>query len=208
VRLAVAEQFDDRFQQREAAGLGMWTFLASEVMIFGVLFTGYTVYRAGDPGAFRQGSLHLYESIGATNTAILLVSSVTMFLAVHASGAGRRGRTVWLLVVSAVLGAAFLGLKGVEYALDIREHLVPGYNFTPEQGGPHVAIFLVFYWITTSLHALHLTAGVLCTLAMAVLIRRDGAVKPRSNQVEVLGLYWHFVDIIWVFLFPLLYLVR
>jgi cytochrome c oxidase subunit III len=208
VRLAVAHQFDDAFQQHEAAGLGMWTFLASEVMIFGALFVGYSVYRAGAPEAFAHASGHLYESIGAANTAILLTSSVTMALAVRAADTGRRGRTTRLIVATALLGCAFLGLKSIEYWLDYSDRLLPGVNFGPDKGGPHVELFLAFYWIVTALHALHLTAGIIATLAIASLIRSDGSVTQRSNQVEVVGLYWHFVDIVWIFLFPMLYLVR
>lgn len=208
MRLDVAEQFDDRFQQREAATVGMWTFLATEVMVFGVLFTAYTVYRAGDPQAFVLGSEHLYESIGAINTAILLISSVTMVLAVAAADAGRRGRTVALLVATALLGTCFLGLKGFEYVLDYREGLVPLFHYRPENGGPHTQLFLAFYFIVTVLHAFHLATGVALVLGFAAAIHHDRSVTPRSNQVQSLGLYWHFVDVVWIFLFPLLYLVK
>ena len=203
-------------EEDETSSLGMWTFLATEVLFFGALFAAYTVYRLTFPEAFAEASHHLYLSIGATNTGVLLVSSLTMALAVHVSAAhGQteearpRRKLLGLLLVTAALGAVFLGLKGVEYFLDWRERLVPGPGFREvwSANPRHAQLFMVLYFIITGLHAVHLTIAVGLVLLFALLIwRRKLARLP--VRVEMLGLYWHFVDVVWVFLFPLLYLVE
>jgi cytochrome c oxidase subunit 3 len=204
----VAHQFDDEKQQREAAGLGMWTFLVTEVMLFGGLVTGYTVYRILYTKAFHEASTHLYAWIGAANTAILLCSSLTMALAVHAAEARKRRQIVGFLVATVVLGVGFLVLKGVEYAQDIHDGILPGVHFKAEEFAEpgHARLFFIFYWVMTSLHALHMTIGVFVLCGLAWLAQR-GRFEHNPNAVEMGGLYWHFVDIVWIFLFPLLYLI-
>jgi cytochrome c oxidase subunit III len=208
----LAEQFDDLHQQREAAHLGMWAFLVGEVLLFGVMFTAYTVYRIDSPAAFAAGSSHLYESIGGVNTAILLISSLTMALAVHASHHADRPRTTRFLLTTAGLGVLFLSLKAVEYTLDYFEGIIPGFGFDPHHfagSDPrHVQMFLAIYFIMTGLHGLHVLAGIIVISALALAVRRSHRPADLDTRVELTGLYWHLVDIIWIFLFPLMYLVR
>ena len=205
---AWAHQFDDAFQQRDAAQLGMWVFLVTEVLFFGGLFLVYTVYRALYPGAFAHGSNHLDLTLGTINTAVLIGSSLTMALAVHAGAVGRRGALVVWLILTIVLGSVFLGIKGVEYAHKFHEGHVPGPFFHAE--GPdaeQVELFFSLYFCMTGLHAVHMIIGI-GILAVLVWQARRGAYGPADyTPVELTGLYWHVVDIVWIFLFPLLYLL-
>jgi cytochrome c oxidase subunit III len=207
-----AEHFDSAAQQREAVGLGVWAFLVTEVLLFGVLFTGYTVYRLAWPQAFAIGSSHLYESIGAINTGILLVSSLTMALAVHASAHTDRRRAWIFLAATTGLGLLFLAFKAVEYTLDYRDGIIPGPAFDPHAAGDadprQVQMFMVFYFIMTGLHAFHVLSGVVLIGALAAITARSARVGRWATMIDMTGLYWHLVDIIWVFLFPLMYLVR
>jgi cytochrome c oxidase subunit 3 len=207
--LGVAHQFEDLEQRHRAASLGLWVFLAGEILFFGALFVSYTIYRVTYPRAFHAASHHLYLWIGAVNTAVLLTSSLTVALAVHAAAAHEQHSTLKFLLGTIGLAGVFLCLKAVEYYLDYREGLVPVLHFEPERVGadpPHVQLFLTFYFIMTGLHALHVTAGILVMAILAALIAWRG-VGERENAVEMVGLYWHFVDIVWLFLFPLLYLL-
>lgn len=205
----VAEQFTSTLQQREAARLGMWAFLTSELLIFAALLTGYTVYRIEHAEAFSAASAELYVWIGAVNTAILLLSSTTMAIAVRdAQLRPERPRARWLLA-TATLAAAFLALKLVEYRIDWHEALVPGVRFDPEPfADPHAAqLFFAFYWVLTLIHALHVVGGIGLILSAAIVARTGWGVSSRENFIDNVGLYWHFVDVVWIFLFPLLYLV-
>src|SRR5438477_9377768 len=157
----VEPQFDDAEQQRDAATMGMWLFLATEVLFFGGMFLGYTVYRASYPEAFAEASRHTLIVFGAVNTAVLLISSTVMAFAVRATRANRRGLSGFLLLLTAVLGALFLVIKGFEYAREISEHLLPGGNFHIEASDPHHAeLFFYIYWLMTGVHALHVAIGV------------------------------------------------
>lgn len=203
----LAEQFDDITQQRQAAQLGMWIFLATEVLFFGGLFLAYTVYRYLSPDTFAAASRHTEIVLGGANTAILLFSSTLMALAVRASQMGRRRPLLWLLLATAFLGIVFLGIKGIEYHKDFTEHLVPGTQFLWTEANPQGAeMFFWLYFAMTGLHAIHVTAGILVMLVLALLAQRRHFDKGNYTPVEIAGLYWHFVDIVWVFLFPLLYL--
>jgi cytochrome c oxidase subunit 3 len=204
----IAEQFSDATQQREAAHLGMWVFLATEVLFFGGLFAGYVVGRVLHPEAFAVASRHTDVVIGTINTALLLTSSLSMALAVRAAMVGRQRAAVRLLAVTLILGLAFLGLKGVEYTKDFHEHLVPALNF--QFAGPHapeVQQFFVLYFLTTGLHAIHVTIGVGAITVLMIMSARGRFSADYYTPVEMGGLYWHFVDIVWIFLYPLLYLV-
>jgi cytochrome c oxidase subunit 3 len=207
---SLAEQFDDLEQQHDAAKLGMWIFLATEVMFFGGLFLSYTIYRFIYGETFSAASKHTEVVLGGVNTAILLFSSTLMALAVRASEFGRRRALIWLLLATAALGLIFLGVKGYEYHKDFAEHLVPGVNFQWHEANPHPAeIFFWLYFAMTGLHAIHVTVGVCLMLVLALLAWRGqftGRNAGNYMPVEVAGLYWHFVDIVWIFLFPLLYL--
>jgi cytochrome c oxidase subunit 3 len=204
----VAHQFDDAEQQRDAASLGMWVFLVTEVMFFGGMFTAYVVYRALFPHAFGHASNHLDVRLGTINTAVLIASSLTMALAVRATQVGPPGAALRWLAPTAALGATFLTIKAVEYAHKFHEGLVPGPHFT--YAGPDAAqaqLFFSVYFAMTGVHALHLAIGIGMLAWLAGQVRRGRVGPSYYNPVEVGGLYWHFVDIVWIFLFPLLYLI-
>jgi cytochrome c oxidase subunit 3 len=205
---AFAHQFDDADQQREATSLGMWVFLLTEIMFFGGLFTGYAVYRATYPEAFAEASRHLDYVLGAINTAVLICSSLTMALAVHGAQLGRRRALVGFLLLTILLGSAFLGIKVWEYSHKFKEHLVPGRFFSfPGREVREAQLFFSFYFTMTGMHALHMVIGI-GLLGVLVVRAWRGRFSPAYNApVELTGLYWHFVDIVWIFLFPLLYLI-
>ncbi len=208
-RTIVAEQFDDLEQQHSASTLGMWVFLATEVLFFGGMFAGYLVYRVLYGDAFAEASRQMNLVLGTINTAVLLSSSLTMALAVNAAGRGLRRRTILFLLVTMALGLTFLGIKGVEYAQKFREHLVPGLNFAfAGSNAAHVQMFFVLYFLLTGFHALHLTIGVGVLTVMTAKAYAGRFSETYYAPVEIAGLYWHFVDIIWIFLYPLLYLIR
>jgi cytochrome c oxidase subunit 3 len=210
----LAHHFDNVEQQREAEALGMWLFLATEILVFGAVFTGYTVYRLRYADAFEAASGRLNILIGGINTVVLLTSSLTMALSVYATRAGRPRMLTTCLSLTLFLGGVFLGFKVLEYYIDYEESLVPGLRFDPaewERMSPavnprHAALMLVFYYILTGLHALHMVVGMgLLTWLLVRALRRQLS-PERYMPVEVVGLYWHFVDIVWIFLLPLLYL--
>jgi cytochrome c oxidase subunit III len=198
------EPWPNHALQREGVGVGMWTFLMSEVLFFAALFVTYAVYRCFNAEAFRIAAAHTDLSYGAPNTAILLTSSLTMTIALRAAGAQLRRLTILCLAVTALLGVAFLVLKGLEYHDDLTKSLFPGAGFSLSL--PQTQLFWMLYWVMTGIHAVHLTAGILVVLAIAILFDRD-IVPLQSSTVEGVSIYWHFVDCVWLVLFPLLYLV-
>jgi cytochrome c oxidase subunit 3 len=215
----LAHQFDDLEQQHDASNFGMWIFLATEIMFFGGMFAGYTIYRHEYFSAFEAGSRLLNWRFGATNTAVLICSSLTMALAVHAAQMGKRKALVAFLILTMFLGLAFLGIKFTfEWSRDWTEHLVPGINFAPQgeilsrlqeahASLPQVELFMFFYFAMTGFHALHMVVGVGLLTVLTIMGWRGQFSPQRFNPVEGTGLYWHFVDIVWIFLFPLLYLI-
>jgi len=205
----LAHHFESFEQQREASYLGMWIFLAQEVMFFGGLFTAYLVYRLFHPEAFAAGSHELDIILGAINTAVLIGSSLTMALAVRAAQLDRRKLLVLFLLATIVLGCVFLGIKVVEYGAKFEHGLVPGPHFEWHgEGNPRqVHMFFNLYFAMTGLHALHMIVGIAILLVMVWLAWRGAFTRDNHNLVEGMGLYWHFVDIVWIFLFPLLYLL-
>jgi cytochrome c oxidase subunit 3 len=205
---ALAHHFDSLGQQKEASTLGMWVFLATEVLFFGGLFTAYAVYRAWYPDAFAVASHELDIVLGTTNTAVLITSSLTMALSVHAAQLGQRKTLMTLLVVTMVLGTVFLGIKGVEYYEKFVEHHIPGPSFQFEaEYFRHAQIFFSLYFVMTGLHAIHMIVGLGIMTWMLVWAWNGTITAEYYSPIEISGLYWHFVDIIWIFLFPLLYLV-
>lgn len=206
----LADHFESLSQQHRAATLGMWLFLASELMLFGGMFLGYTVYRILFGGAFAQIAQHTHLWFGTINTALLLTSSSTMAMAVHSARAGRYKKSWQWLVPTALLGIAFLVIKITEWYLEYQEHLVPvfGWKFDAHgaQEGP-ARLFFGFYFVMTGLHAIHLSIGVLLVIGLIALLRREKISVENPDTVEVIGLYWHLVDIIWIFAFPIFYLV-
>lgn len=227
---ALQHHFENMEQQREAGTLGMWVFLVTEIMFFGGMFLAYTLYRSLFPWAFASASNHLDITLGAVNTGVLILSSFTMAMAVYFTQLGKRRPQVWCLVLTLILGLTFLGIKAVEYHDKYEDHLIPGYlipsrPFGPEvqQEGqpadPHKLHLLhgatlrqveMFYWIyfaMTGMHALHMIIGA-GLISFLIYFSLKGRYDPEYHSpVEVVGLYWHFVDIVWIFLFPLLYLL-
>lgn len=204
----LAHHFDNLEQQREAGTLGMWLFLITEIMFFGGMFTAYVVYRAAHPGAFAGASHELNVTLGGINTIVLICSSLTMALAVYGSQVGKRGMLISCLVLTLLLGLTFLGLKAIEYTEKFHHHLFPGPGFTWEHGNPRQAeLFFSIYFAMTGMHALHMVIGA-GILSFLIYNAWKGRYRPEYHTpVELSGLYWHFVDIIWIFLFPLLYLI-
>ncbi|HUO17005.1 MAG TPA: cytochrome c oxidase subunit 3 [Verrucomicrobiae bacterium] len=207
LELAVREQFQNPVQQRETSMVGMWVFLITEVMLFGGLFTGFAVYRMEYPLGFDLGSAQMDFKMGAINTAVLICSSFAMALAVNSAERGRKLRLAGFLVLTIVLGLLFLGIKFDEYYLHFLDHKAPGINFY--QSGPQassIEMFYVFYYIMTGLHALHMFVGI---GLLSVLLLRTGLGSFSAEYhtpVEITGLYWHFVDTVWVFLFAIFYI--
>ncbi len=196
-------QFSSHAQQDFARSFGMWVFLSSELLFFGPLLFGYLYLRMHHPEATGMASRHTDMLLGTVNTAILLTSSFCMALAGYAAQAGARRRAARLLALTALLGVAFLAIKGFEWRQEFGEHLFPGAGFHPADGRDAATVyamelFFLLYFAATGLHALHLSIGV-----MACLWLMRG---PRAGTVELAGLYWHFVDVVWVVLYPLLYL--
>jgi len=204
----LAHHFEDLEQQHEAGRLGMWAFLVTEVMFFGGLFTGFTIYWNAYPDAFRAGSHHLDVRLGTLYTAVLIGSSLTMALAIRAAQVGRRRAQVGWLVTTMLLGTTFLVVKGFEYQHKWADGLLPGPGFAWEgPDAPHARIFFSFYFAMTGLHALHMLIGIGVLLTMCVKAARGAFTPSHHAGLEISGLYWHFVDVVWIFLFPLLYLI-
>ncbi|HEX6961506.1 MAG TPA: cytochrome c oxidase subunit 3 family protein [Lacipirellula sp.] len=208
----VAHHFEDWEQQYDSCVLGMWTFLVSEVMFFGGAFTTYMVYRWSYPEAFAHASQHLDIYWGTFNTFVLLTSSLTMALAVRAAHLSQ-SRTAGLFIIATILlGAAFLGIKFYEYYHKYEEGLMPvfgmPFNFEgpSEQRGP-TQLFYGLYFAMTGIHAVHMIIGIVIMLLFIPPAFRGAYSSGNSLRVEIMGLYWHFVDLVWIFLFPLLYLI-
>jgi len=193
----------------DASTLGMWTFLVTEVLFFGGMFAAYSVYRAMYPEAFASTSEWMDIKLGATNTAVLICSSLTMVLAVRAAQLNQRRDLIVNLLLTMFFGSVFLGIKAIEYHSKWVEHLVPGFNFQyePAQYAHNAQILFFLYFCMTGMHALHMIVGLgLLTYLLIQSIRRVYT-SYYFAPVEMIGLYWHFVDVVWIFLFPLLYLI-
>jgi cytochrome c oxidase subunit 3 len=231
-RPGLHHQFDTYEQQKESATLGMWLFLVTEVLFFGGLFLAYTIYRWSFPGSFAAASRTLNVTLGTVNTAVLIGSSLTMALAVRAAQMGKGKLCTAFLGATIALGSVFLGIKAIEYADKFKEHHVPGPSFhfeeseaapkeDPERpapvhepnaraatGAPHAQMFFNLYFAMTGLHAFHMVIGVGIILFTMVMAWRGAYTPENHNFVEGVGLYWHFVDLIWIFLFPLFYIIH
>jgi cytochrome c oxidase subunit 3 len=199
--------FDDRARQADGARLGMWVFLGTELLFFGPLFMGYVYGRTQFYDAFAEASRHTEIVIGTINTAVLLTSSFTMALAAEVRRENAR-HSAWLLAATAALGAVFLALKGFEYYREWNEQLIPGVAFAfPEPHQHEAEIFFWLYFAMTAVHALHLAIGIAIVSVMGILLARERTRAADSERIEVTALYWHFVDVVWIFLYPILYLV-
>ena len=207
--LALREQFDTEAQQKDASTLGMWVFLITEIMFFGGMFAAYTIYRSTYPNVFGLASSTLDIKIGAFNTCVLLISSFTMVMAVRAGQLGQRKTIIFFLILTLIFGLAFIGIKGFEWHDKYVEHHIPGPTFhlegTQLQG--QAQLFFSLYFAMTGLHAMHMVVGVGIILFIIWQTRRGVYSSDYYTPIDIAGLYWHFVDIIWIFLFPLLYLI-
>lgn len=206
---ALAHHFEDLEQQKEASSFGMWLFLVTEIMFFGGLFCAYLIYRRASFAAFAAGSATLDIGLGAFNTAVLIASSLTMAMAVWSAQMSKKKLLVFFLLATFVLGGVFLGVKVVEYGHKFHEHHVPGAHFTwddPETAAG-AQMFFSLYFAMTGLHASHMVVGMALILFLLVPAARGRFSRDWYNPIECFGLYWHFVDIVWIFLFPLLYLI-
>ncbi len=209
--------FVDAEQQRDAASLGMWLFLATEIMFFGGMFLAYLVYRSWYYNEFAAGSRSLDIWLGTINTAVLICSSLTVALGVRAAQMGNRKLLVILLLLTIVFGFAFLGIKGVEWYQKYEEHHIPGRTFSADdliRDYPQIhidprpeQIYFSLYFAMTGLHALHMIIGVGIFVFLTYHAWKGRYTPEYYTPVEIGGLYWHFVDIVWIYLFPLLYLI-
>jgi len=215
---ALRHHFADEQQQKNSASLGMWLFLVTEIMFFGGMFCAYLIYRLKYFNAFAAASQQLSIKLGAFNTAVLLVSSLTVVLAVKAAESGKRKLLVSYLVITVLLGLTFLGVKAVEYNEKFEKHHVPGASFhfaeTFDDNGTHIPVsennaqlFFAIYFAMTGMHALHMIIGCGLFGVLTVLAWKGHYSPGYYTPIENAGLYWHLVDIIWIYLFPLLYLI-
>ncbi len=206
---ALAHQFDTLEQQKESATLGMWLFLAQEILFFGGLFMAYLLYRFRDPVAFAAGSHELDITLGLVNTVVLIASSLTMALAVRSAQLSRTRQLVQWLGATGLLGLVFLVIKYFEYSAKWHHRLVPGpyFEFPEAAIGDRAEMFFSLYFAMTGMHALHMVVGIALLAWLLVPAARGKFHADYYNPVECFGLYWHFVDIVWIFLFPLLYLI-
>jgi cytochrome c oxidase subunit 3 len=216
---ALQHHFENMEQQREAGTLGMWVFLVTEIMFFGGMFLAYTLYRSTYPAAFASASNHLSLPLGALNTGVLILSSFTMALGVYSAQIGKRRNLIICLILTILLGLTFLVIKAFEYHEKYVDNLIPGrlipwrpfdpskVHLLPGAAPQNVEMFYWIYFAMTGMHAIHMVIGV-GLLSVILYFAWRGRYGPEyHNPVEISGLYWHFVDIIWIFLFPLLYLL-
>jgi cytochrome c oxidase subunit 3 len=201
------EQYGTPEQQRETVTLGMWIFLATEVMFFGGLFTAFAVYRMYNTRGFNEGSADMNILLGSINTAVLITSSLTMALSIHSAAVGKTVRTYLFLLATAIIGLGFIAIKFTEYYQHYQMHKVPGLSFiTDKPDAGAMEMFYVFYFAMTGLHALHMTIGITLVLIFAFRTAAGSFDSRYHTPLEALGLYWHFVDIVWVFLFGIFYI--
>ncbi len=204
----LAHQFEDMPQQKESAVIGMWSFLITEILFFGGFFATYLIYRSYYPEAFFEGSSHLDIPLGAFNTMVLIISSLTMAMAVHKSHEGNKKGIMVYLILTGILGLTFLVVKYFEYSAKIEYGLVPGLVWHPQgENSPQLALFYSLYFGMTGMHALHMIIGIGLLIWLFIKTAQGTYTAEYNAPVEIFGLYWHFVDIVWIFLFPLLYLL-
>jgi cytochrome c oxidase subunit 3 len=208
---SVASQFETVCQQRQADLLGMWLFLATEALLFGGAFVAYTVYRLQFTDGFREAGSQLHWLLGGVNTIVLLTSGLTMGAAEQSALAGRRRGALGGMLLTIALGTLFLLIKGYEYSLELEDQLLPVAGLPFHFGGAHpdqARLFYSFYVTLTGLHALHMTVGVIIIALICLLTYRWRNPGRICRQIQVVGLYWAFVDIVWVFVYTVLYLIN
>jgi cytochrome c oxidase subunit III len=204
--LYLREQFSTPEQQRETATLGMWIFIVTEMMLFGGLFAAFAGFHHWYPSGFTKGSSEMEYLLGSINTAVLICSGLTMSLAEYSAAQGKIGRCIFLILITVLIGAAFLGVKFTEYYLHYKDHKLPGFGFQePGSQMKPVQMFFFFYFVMTGLHSIHLIIGIGLALAMLVPLL-DGSISEKYHTpIDNVSLYWHFVDVIWVFLYAIFY---
>ena len=209
VESTLKHHFANEEQQKDASTIGMWVFLVTEIMFFGGLFLAYFAYRQEYPAAFASASNKTNLWLGAANTTVLICSSLTMALAVYSASLGKRKLLVTFLILTLLLGGAFLGVKGYEYHDKWVHHEVPGAHFDCEgcDDAGHAPLFFSLYFGMTGLHATHMLVGFVILVILIVQSHKGKYTAKWYTPIEMFGLYWHFVDIVWIFLFPLLYLI-
>jgi len=210
--VTLRHHFETSEQQKDASTIGMWMFLVTEIMFFGGLFMAYIAYRGAYPDAFAAGSQKLNIVYGTINTAVLICSSLTMAMAVHSAALGKKNLIILFLILTLMLGGVFLGIKAVEYHDKYVGHEIPGANFHPELDNKNVSVnnvslYFALYFGMTGLHALHMIVGVGLLLFLIFKTAKGAYTAHWHTPIELFGLYWHVVDIVWIFLFPLLYLI-
>ncbi|GJD47874.1 Cytochrome c oxidase subunit 3 [Methylobacterium crusticola] len=210
VGVALVSHFATVEQQRHAAVLGMWAWLLTELLLFAGLFLTALVLRLLHPEAVQEAARHLKFWIGALNTVVLITSSLTMSGAIQLSRLGWQRGMVRFMLATAALGTLFLAFKGYEYWADYHEHMMPFLGGRPYalESAPASRLFVNLYYVATSLHGLHLTTGIGILLAMTWQASRPGFLARHQNRIEIFGLYWHFIDLIWILAFPILYVVN
>ncbi len=202
-------QYDSIERQHATARLGIWIFLGSELLLFAGLFTLFVAYRFQYPAEFRAASAHANVLIGTVNTYLLLTSSLTVALAIHAARHGHRGRIVMFLAITIALGIAFDVLKGIEYAEHVSKGIAPGHYYSFSALPAHGAVlYFTLYYLLTGIHAIHVTGGLIMLVWLAVKAKRGDFTPSSHITLELGGLYWHLVDVVWLFLWPLIYLIR
>jgi cytochrome c oxidase subunit 3 len=208
-RAQLAEHYEDLDKQEHAARFGMWVFLSSELLLFAALFGLYASYRAVYPADFGRAAAHNHVLLGTLNTVVLISSSFCVAWALHSVRAGNNRTALCMLAVTLGCGAAFLVIKGIEYGLHIEEGILPaGYYRMHAFDTPGARMFFTLYYLMTGLHALHVIAGMSLLTWAGIALLRDRVDPTRPTLLENAGLYWHLVDVIWIYLWPLLYLLR
>ena len=206
--VTLKHHFETPAQQKEASVVGMWLFLVTEVMFFGGMFMAYIAYRHAYPHVFAEASQRLNINLGLTNTIVLICSSLTMAMAVHSAALGKKNLIILFLILTLLLGGVFLGIKSIEYHDKYVNHEIPGHDFQFE--GPdaqHASLYFALYFGLTGLHATHMIVGAVILIILIVQTAKNKYSAAWHTPIEMFGLYWHFVDIVWIFLFPLLYLI-
>ncbi len=206
---ALQHHFHTREQQFDTAKIGMWLFLTTEILLFGGLFVGFALMQQKYPDAFLAAHHHLDRSLGALNTVVLLISSFTMVMAVWAAQTDRKKLLIWLLVATMACAFIFLGVKYFEYSHKFHEGLLPG-KFYSHEGDtvPNQFVFFSFYFMMTGLHGFHILGGIAAISWLLVRAIKGHFGSGYYTPVDLVGLYWHLVDMIWIYLFPLLYLIQ
>jgi cytochrome c oxidase subunit III len=201
--------FATQEQQFDTTKIGMWLFLATEIMMFGGLFAGFAYQQSKFPEAFYEGHKHLQQSLGALNTVVLLISSFTMVMAVHKAATNKQKALCNYLIATILCACIFLTVKYFEYSHKFHDGLLPGRYFSnAEDPTGHQFIFFSFYFMMTGLHGIHIAIGIGVLVWLLIRARRGDFSSTYYTPVDLVGLYWHLVDVIWIYLFPLLYLIR